>query len=61
MSFLRIKTWIMTATCAGLIGLVATDVQAFDGLFKKKDACADPCADPCASSGGGRLRGLFGG
>ena len=35
MSVLRIKTWIMTAACAGLIGLAAGDAHAFCGkLFK---------------------------
>jgi hypothetical protein len=71
MSFRRIKTWIMTATCAGLLGLVAGDAHAFGGkVFGKKDAC-DPCptacADPCADKGGGLkdwfagLRGKLGG
>jgi hypothetical protein len=64
MSFRRIKNWIMTAACTGLLGLVAGDAHAFCGkAFKKKDACADPCAttcaDPCAKGGG--LKGLFGG
>ena len=50
MSVLRIKTWIMTAACAGLIGLAAGDAHAFCGkLFKKKDAC-DPCATAPAAA-----------
>ncbi len=50
MSVLRIKAWIMTAACAGLIGLAAGDAHAFCGkLFSKKDPCADPCANPCPS------------
>lgn len=70
MSIRRIKTWIMTATCAGLLGLVAGDAHAFGGkVFGKKDAC-DPCptacADPCADKGGLKdwfagLRGKLGG
>ncbi|MBP3958970.1 hypothetical protein J8F10_27315 [Gemmata sp. G18] len=61
MSVLRIKAWIMTAACAGLIGLAAGDAHAFCGkLFSKKDPCADPCANPCDSGKGG-LRGLFAG
>ena len=56
MSVLRIKAWIMSAACAGLIGLAAGDAHAFCGkLFSKKDACADPCA---SSTGG--IRGWFG-
>ncbi|MFM8274798.1 MAG: hypothetical protein ACKODX_21040 [Gemmata sp.] len=52
MSVLRIKTWIMTAACAGLIGLAAGDAHAFCGkLFKKKDAC-DPCATAPAAGAG---------
>ncbi len=59
MSVLRIKAWIMSAACAGLIGLAAGDAHAFCGkLFSKKDACATPCADPCADGKGG-LRGWF--
>lgn len=73
MSVVRIKTWLMTAACVGLMGLVAGDAHAFCGkVFKKKDACADPCAapaaapcaDPCAGGGkklGGGLRDWFAG
>ena len=57
MSILRLKAWVMTATCAGLIGLVVGDAHAFGGklLGKKKGDCCDPCAtapaDPCATGG----------
>ena len=73
MSAVRMKTWLMTAACVGLMGLAAGDANAFCGkVFKKKDACADPCAapapapcpapcaDPCAKKGGG-LRDWFAG
>ena len=61
MSTRWIKTGLMTATCIGLMGLVAGDANAFCG--KVSDSCCDPCADPCASScgkKGGGLRDWFG-
>jgi hypothetical protein len=65
MSIRRIKTWLMTATCVGLLGLVAGDAHAFCGKFAKKDPCATPCAtpctDPCAGGFKDRLAGLFSG
>src|SRR5262245_55002348 len=54
MSVRRIKMWIMTAVCTGLVGLVATDVQAFGGgLRKKAGDCCNPCetANPCGPAG----------
>src|SRR5205823_14563615 len=42
MSFQRIKTWMLTAACAGLIGITAGDAHAFCGkLFGKKGGAAD--------------------
>ena len=56
MSVMRLKGLVMTAVCAGLIGAVATDVQAFGGKKKKGGDCCDPCAT-AAFGGAGAYAG----